>query len=54
MALFRLPLWLHKKIKFFKLMGSGRNGTFDIHPDLNQWALLFTADDKITQAPTFI
>ena len=26
-------------------MGSGKNGTFDIHPDLNQWALLFTAED---------
>jgi hypothetical protein len=54
MALFHLPLWLNKKIKFFKLMGSGKNGSFDIHPDLNQWALLFTADDKTTKAPAFL
>lgn len=35
-------------------MGSGKNGTFDIHPDLNQWALLFTAEDRVTTAPGFI
>lgn len=34
-------------------MGSGKNGTFDIHPDLNQWALLFTAKDTDTPAPKF-
>jgi hypothetical protein len=54
MALFRLPLYINKKIKFFKLLGSGKNGTFDIHPDLNQWGVLFTADDKHVQAPPFI
>jgi hypothetical protein len=53
MAIFRLPLCFNKKIKFFKLMGSGKNGTFDIHPDLNQWALLFTAKDINTPAPKF-
>lgn len=35
-------------------MGSGKNGTFDIHPDLNQWALLFTTDDIHIKAPSFI
>ena len=35
-------------------MGSGKNGTFDIHPDLNQWATLFTAEDISVQAPPFI
>lgn len=40
MALFRLPLWISGKIKFFKLMGCGRNGTFDKTPDWRQWALL--------------
>ena len=35
-------------------MGSGKNGSFDIHPDLNQWALLFTADDETTKAPGFL
>lgn len=40
MALFRLPLWLNKRIDFWKLMGSGKNGRFDVHPDWRQWALL--------------
>lgn len=40
MALFRLPLWLSNKAKFYKLMGCGRNGTFDKTPDWRQWALL--------------
>ncbi len=35
-------------------MGSGKNGTFDIHPDLNQWAILFIANDSSTKAPQFI
>lgn len=40
MAIHRLPLWLNKNIAFYKLMGSGRNGTFDKVPDLHQWAVL--------------
>lgn len=40
MAVFRLPLLLSKKIGFWKLMGSGRNGTFDKTPDWRQWAVL--------------
>lgn len=40
MALFRLPLWLNRKISFYKLMGSGKNGTFDKSPDWQQWAIL--------------
>jgi heme-degrading monooxygenase HmoA len=40
MALFRIPLSLNKKITFYKLMGSGKNGTFDIRPDWRQWAIL--------------
>lgn len=35
-------------------MGSGKNGAFDIHPDLNQWALLFTADDTTIKVPAFL
>ena len=54
MALFRVPLYFNKKIKFFKLLGSGKNGTFDIYPDLNQWGVLFTADDIDAKAPAFI
>lgn len=40
MAIHRLPLWMNKKIGFYKLMGSGKNGTFDKVPDLKQWAIL--------------
>jgi len=40
MALHRLPLWLNKNCTFWKLMGCGKKGTFDLKPDFNQWALL--------------
>ena len=40
MALFRIPLWLQPGNRFWKLMGCGKNGTFDIQPDLHQWALI--------------
>ena len=40
MALHRLPLWLNKNISFYKLMGCGKNGTFDKHPDWQQWGIL--------------
>ncbi|RFS17932.1 DUF3291 domain-containing protein [Emticicia sp. C21] len=40
MALFRLPLWLTQGITFWKLLGCGKNGSFDIQPDLTQWGLL--------------
>src|SRR5665647_1587986 len=39
MALHRCPLWLNKNISFFKLMGCGKNGTFDKHPDWQQWGI---------------
>jgi hypothetical protein len=40
MALHRLPLLLQKGCTFWKLLGSGKNGTFDLHPDWQQWGLL--------------
>lgn len=40
MALHRLPLSLQRGCTFWKLMGSGKNGTFDLQPDWQQWALL--------------
>lgn len=40
MALFRLPLILCRHVSFYKLLGCGKNGSFDIHPDWHQWALL--------------
>ncbi len=45
MVAFRIPLYFNKRIKFHKLMGSGRNGTFDILPDLHQWAI-FTINNE--------
>jgi len=43
MAVFNVILFFKKsKPKFIKLMGTGKNGTFDIVPDFNQWALLGT------------
>lgn len=46
MALFHFPLFLNKKISFYKLMGTGKNGSFDIHPDWNQWAVLIILNDE--------
>ncbi|TAF43510.1 MAG: DUF3291 domain-containing protein [Sphingobacteriales bacterium] len=40
MALHRLPLLLNKKCTFWKLLGCGKNGTFDINPDYQKWGLL--------------
>lgn len=40
MAIHRLPMWLQKGCTFWKLLGSGRNGTFDLQPDWQQWGLL--------------
>ena len=46
MALFRLPLWLNKRSQFWKLMGSGKSGSFDKTPDWQQWALLSVSNLK--------
>lgn len=54
MMIFRFPLVLSKKIKFWKLMGSGKNGTFDKTPDFNQWALLYTMQEPLEFIPSFI
>ena len=37
---------------FYKLMGCGKNGTFDIHPDFNQWALMVFFDELDQKEPT--
>ncbi len=44
MGLFRPFLWLNKKFSFYRLLGCGRNGTFDLHPDWNQYGI-FTISD---------
>ena len=40
MALHRLSFLFNPKISFYKLLGCGKNGTFDKHPDLQQWGIL--------------
>lgn len=47
MALHRLPLWLNRGISFYKLMGCGKNGTFDKHPDWQQWGILTATNQEI-------
>lgn len=42
MAVFRFLLFFKShNVQFSKLMGSGKNGTFDIEPDLEQWAYMW-------------
>jgi hypothetical protein len=45
MALFRLPLIFNKKISFFKLLGCGRNGSFDLQPDWRQYGIFTVSSD---------
>jgi len=58
MAIFRLPLWLSNHVSFWRLMGCGKNGTFDIVPDLLQWSLLLIPKHNTKHAspmvPAFI
>ena len=46
MAIHRLPLLFNNKCSFWKLMGCGKNRTFDINPDWQQWGLLAVWDRK--------
>jgi heme-degrading monooxygenase HmoA len=46
MAIHRLPLMLNKRCSFWKLLGSGRNGTFDLQPDWQQWGLMAVWDAR--------
>ena len=45
MAIHRLPMIMQKNCTFWKLLGSGKNGTFDLKPDWQQWGLLAVWDD---------
>jgi hypothetical protein len=47
MAIFRVPLFFNKNIQFYKLMGTGKNGTFDKIPDLSQWSILITYEGDL-------
>jgi hypothetical protein len=45
MAIFHIPLFFSKS-SFWKLLGCGKNGTFDIYPDFQQWGMLAVWKDK--------
>jgi hypothetical protein len=47
MAVHRLPLRLQKGCTFWQLLGCGRNGTFDLSPDWQQWGLLAVWDGRV-------
>jgi hypothetical protein len=45
MAIFRFALWFNPNYSFWKLMGCGRNGSFDKTPDWRQWSALLVYSD---------
>ena len=45
MAIFRLFLFQNKKFRFYRLLGCGRNGTFDLHPDWQQYGIITISDN---------
>lgn len=49
MAIFRIPLIFSKKISFWKLLGCGKNGTFDKKPDWRQWGVLLVTKSNSLQ-----
>ncbi len=49
MALFHIPLFLHRGISFYKLLGTGKRGSFDKHPDWQQWGILAVHRDPELQ-----
>ncbi len=53
MPLFNIYLFFRHPTSFIKLMGTGKNGTFDVKPDFNMWATLSTWDD-LDQMQNFI
>jgi len=46
MAILRIPLWLNSDCKFWKLMGSGKDGQVDLAPDFKHWAIITAWDNK--------
>jgi hypothetical protein len=47
MAIFHFPLFINRKIGFYKLMGTGKNGSFDIWPDFRQWSVMLFYDKSL-------
>ncbi|MGZ3928135.1 MAG: DUF3291 domain-containing protein [Mucilaginibacter sp.] len=46
MAIHRLPMQNQKGCPFWKLLGTGKNGTFDLNPDWQQWGLFAVWDNR--------
>lgn len=46
MPAFRLPLITNRKVEFFKLLGCGRSGSFDLNPDWRQYAIFSVSDSE--------
>ncbi|MEO6523352.1 MAG: DUF3291 domain-containing protein [Mucilaginibacter sp.] len=46
MAMHRLPMMLSKGCSFWKLLGCGHNGSFDLKPDWQQWGLLAVWEER--------
>ncbi len=46
MALHRVYMRAQKGCTFWRLLGSGRNGTFSLNPDWQQWGLLAVWDSR--------
>ena len=51
MPAFRLPLLTNRKVSFFKLLGCGRSGSFDIHPDWQQYAIFSVSNSEDVELP---
>jgi hypothetical protein len=52
MACFHLPFWMNEKAQFYKLLGCGKNGTFDKVPDWRQWGVLLVANSAVEVDPS--
>ena len=46
MAVHRAPMSRQKGCSFWQLLGSGKNGTFSLSPDWQQWGLLAVWDNQ--------
>lgn len=46
MAIFRPFLFLNKNFSFYRLLGCGKNGSFNLHPDWQQYGVFTLSDDN--------
>ena len=49
MAIHHIPFLFNPKKTFYKLLGCGKNGTFDKHPDWQQWGILTVHPEDVFQ-----